>query len=56
MAALHKTPDTPLSGIASGDRDEIKHLLKQIIEKIELKEEPSWPLEIHYGVPINLIN
>ncbi len=45
-----------LSGIASGDRDEIKHLLKQIIEKIELKEEPSWPLEIHYGVPINLIN
>ena len=43
-----------LSGIASGNRDETKHLLKQIIEEIKLKDESCLPFEIRYGVPTNL--
>lgn len=42
-----------LSEIASGNRDSIKHLFKQIIERIELREERSWPFKIRYGVPTN---
>lgn len=43
-----------LSGIASGNRDETKHLLRQIIEKINLEGERFLPFEITYGVPTNL--
>lgn len=44
-----------LSGIANGNREETKRCLRQIIDKLELREERLWPLEIHYGVPTNLI-
>jgi hypothetical protein len=43
-----------LSGISSGNRDETKHLLRQIIEKINLEDERFLPFEITYGVPTNL--
>lgn len=43
-----------LSGIASGNRDETKHLLKQIIEEIKLEDKSCLPFEIRYGVPTNL--